>query len=135
MRWDLISVNWTEQQLSAEQLLVLRNVAVMVLLGDVKVSEVNFAHDLVEGRLTRKSSGTFVTFAGTFFHAHLGKVRGEDWTVDFLIPRGTEHITIDEKSIVISTRMLAGKELGTQQVDHAIAKTGVEPTIVNRQLH
>lgn len=135
MRWDLISINWTAQALSSEQLLVLRNVAAMVLKEGIKLAEVDFTHELVEGRLTRKSSGTFVAFAGTFFHAHLGKVRGEDWTVDFLIPKGSEYITIDEKSVVISSRPLAGKEFETQVVNHGLAKTGRESVLTTRAMH
>lgn len=115
--WTLISINWTAQPLSAEQMLVLRNVAARHLRMRKKHSVVHFVHDLCEGALTRKSDGTFGTFGGTFFHADLGTVKGERWTIDFLLPRNSEWILIDDTSVVISVRPLPGKDFGVKQVD------------------
>lgn len=99
-----LNISWTAQPLSQEQIFVLRNIAAIYLKGDRRRSTVNFSHELVEGQLTCKSEGLFVTFAGTFFHADLGLVRGERWTVDFLIPKGAETIEINERDVVISSR-------------------------------
>lgn len=104
MRHELICVNWTQQALTDAQHLVLREVAVQVLKNDRKLMVADFSHELLEGRLIRKNDGLFVTFAGTFFHADLGLVRGERWSVDFLIPARSEHIVLDEKSIMLTYR-------------------------------
>ncbi len=123
MGYDLISMNWTAQPLSPEQLLVLRNVAALHLRRDGKHSVINFTHELCEGVLTRKSEGLFVTFVGTFFHADLGLVKGERWTVDFLLPRGSEHLIIDDTSYVIAGRMSPTGRTEYRDVDHVLART------------
>lgn len=104
MRHELICINWTQQPLTDAQHLLLREVAILVLKNDRKLMVADFTHELLEGRLIRKSSGLFVTFVGTFFHADLGLIRGERWTVDFLIPSGSEDIVLDENSIVLTYR-------------------------------
>ena len=111
MDFTILSINWTGQSLSGEQLLVLRNAAAQHLRADNKDRVFNFSHELCEGQITRGKSGTFGTFAGTFFNADLGTVDGERWTVDFLLPRKTERLTIDDESIVISTRPLTTGEI------------------------
>lgn len=115
--WELISINWTAQTLSAEQMLVLRNIAARHLRMKMKQSVINFSHELCEGVLTRKHEGAFGTFGGTFFHADLGTVNGERWTMDFLIPRDSEWLIADDTSIVISVRPLAGDDFGVTSVD------------------
>lgn len=99
-----LNISWTAQALSAEQIFVLRNIAVLYLKGDRRKSTVNFSHFLVEGQLTCKSEGLFVTMVGTFFHADLGLVNGERWTVDFLIPKGAEQLEIDPDDVVMTGR-------------------------------
>jgi len=100
--YGYLNIAWTAQALSAEQIFVLRNIAVIYLKGDRRRETVNFSHEMVEGRLTCKSKGLFVTFVGTFFHADLGLVGGERWTVDFFIPARSEHIEIDPKTVVMT---------------------------------
>lgn len=97
-----LNIAWTAQALSAEQIFVLRNIAVLYLKGDRRKKTVNFSHEMVEGQLTCKSEGLFVTFVGTFFHADLGHYRGERWTVDFLIPKGAEHLEINPNDVVMT---------------------------------
>lgn len=123
MSFQIISINWTAQQLSAEQLLVLRNVAALVLRREMKNPIINFTHTLLDGVITRKSEGVFVTFCGTFFHADMGSVNGERWTVDFLLPRNSEKIAIDESAVILSSRPLKNGEVEIQQVDTSLAQT------------
>lgn len=99
-----LNISWTAQPLSREQIFVLRNIAMIYLKGGRRRSTVNFSHELVEGQLTCKSEGLFVTFVGTFFHADLGLVRGERWTVDFLIPKGAESVEINEGDVIMTGR-------------------------------
>lgn len=103
MRDKLIHIGWTAAPLSPEQLTVLHRIAVLFLRReDPSQSSINFSHELIEGRLTRKGKGLFVTFAGTFFHADLGTVRGERWTVDFLLPAGMENVVLDASNLYTS---------------------------------
>jgi len=118
MDFSIISINWTAQNLTGEQLLVLRNVAAQHLCRQEKGSTVTFAHWLCDGMITRKSEGTFVTFAGTFFHADLGTVKGERWTVDFLLPRGSEHFICDENTEVLAVRPLKGGDFKATKVNY-----------------
>jgi hypothetical protein len=118
MDFSIISINWTMQNVTGEQLLVLRNVAAQHLRKKEKGAVVTFAHWLCDGEITRKGDGLFVTFAGTFFHADLGTVKGERWTVDFLLPRGSEHFVCDENTKVISVRQLKGGRFETTEIDH-----------------
>lgn len=115
--WTLISINWTAQALSAEQMLVLRNVAARHLRMRKKHATIHFKHELCEGQLTREKEGSFGTFGGTFFHADLGTVKGERWTMDFLLPRNSEWLMIDDDSVVISVRPLPGGDFGVKEVD------------------
>lgn len=121
--WTILSINWTAQALTDEQLLVLRNVAARFLREGRKAASIRFSHPLCEGLLTRKREGAFGSFGGTFFHADLGLVKGKRWTCDFLLPSGTEDITPDDDSIVISSRQLASGEIASAPVD--LAKTAV----------
>lgn len=115
-----LNIAWTAQPLSAEQIFVLRNIAVIYLKGDYRRSTVDFTHELIEGRLTCKSEGLFVTFAGTFFHADLGLVNGERWTVDFLIPRGAETIELDPNQVVIGGRFKSDGSTDARQIDRSL---------------
>lgn len=114
--WTLISINWTAQALTHEQKLVMRNAAAKHLRMKQKFSTVHFKHPLCEGVLERKREGTFGTFGGTFFHADLGTVNGERWTLDFLLPRNSEWIALDDTSVVISVRPLPGGDYGVKDV-------------------
>ena len=125
--WTLISINWTAQALTGEQLLVLRNVAAQHLRQRKKVTVLHFSHDLCEGSITRGKEGSFGTFGGTFFTADLGMVKGERWTCDFLLPRGTEDMMIDDDSIVLTARPLKGGDFETTKVNHKKASIN-EPT-------
>ncbi len=127
--WSIISINWTAQSLSAEQMLVLRNVAAQHLRMKKKHSVVHFVHDLCQGELTRKREGTFGMFGGTFFHADLGTVKGERWTMDFLLPRNSEWILVDDTSVVISVRPLPGNDFGVKQVDAKASHVSNSSTI------
>lgn len=117
--FNLISINWTGQQFTDEQLLVLRNVAAQHLRMRKKQATIHFKHALCEGELTRKKEGSLGTFNGTFFHADLGTAGGERWTADFLLPRNSEWIAIGENSAVISVRALPGNDFGVKMVDAA----------------
>lgn len=122
--WTIISINWTGQAFTDEQLLVLRNVAARHLRHQKKNAVFHFVHRLCEGEITRKNEGTLGTFSGTFFHADLGTLKGERWTCDFMLPRGTEEIIFDDNSIVVSTRPLAGGNFEVSKVDHGKASIG-----------
>ena len=115
--WTVISINWTVQPLSGEQMLVLRNVAALHLRKRKKQSVVNFKHALCEGQLTRKKEGSLGTFSGTIFEADLGALKGERWTAEILIPRNSEWIPIEDDSVVIMTRPIPGGDFGVKQVD------------------
>lgn len=115
--WTLISVNWTAQALTSEQMLVMRNVAAQHLQMKKKFATVNFKHPLCEGQITRGKEGAFGMFGGTFFHANLGTVKGERWTMDFLLPRNSEWIDFGDDSVVISVRPLPGGDFGEKRVD------------------
>jgi hypothetical protein len=70
-------------------------------------------------------------FGGTFFKADLGTVKGEPWTVDFMLPRGSEHHVIDDGSVVISTRPLAGGGLHHEEVNHQAAEVKGDSTTIH----
>jgi hypothetical protein len=130
MIFTVLSINWTGQALSGEQLLVLRNVAAKHMNEGRKNPVINFSHELCEGHVTRGKTGTFGMFGGTFFKADLGTVNGEPWTVDFMLPRGSEELVIDDGSVVISTRPLATGEMRSEKIDHhAAAMSGDSTTI------
>lgn len=114
--WYLISVNWTAQALTPQQMIVMRNVAAHQLRTFAKFSTINFKHPLCEGELTRKREGSYGTFGGTFFHADLGTVKGERWTLDFLLPRNSEWIDIDDGQTVIMVKPLPGNDYGVKEV-------------------
>ena len=124
--WTVISVNWTAQALTGEQMLVLRNVAARHLRLRKKSAELNFRHELCEGTIKREREGTFGTFSGTFFHADLGTVKGERWTCDFLLPRGTEELYVDDDSIVLSVKPLSMHKLEASVVDVKKASIGAD---------
>lgn len=105
---DLAFINWTAAPLSPEQQLVLRHLAVLFLRKkDLRTDHVDFTHELIEGRLYRKSKGVFVTLAGTFFHADMGEVNGVRWTSDFLVPAGTENIPFNDEVFRTMFRRMA----------------------------
>lgn len=115
--YDLISVNWTGQAFTGEQLVVLRNVAAHYLRSGRKYATFNFRHLLCEGTIKRTNEGSYGTFSGTFFHADCGTFKGERWTCDFLLPRGTERLLLSEDSSVLMGRMLPGGDFGVRKVD------------------
>lgn len=123
MLFTILSINWTGQAVTPEQLLVLRNVAATHLRKGRKNAVINFSHELCEGHITRGKEGLFGMFGGTFFKADLGTVKGEPWTVDFMLPRGSEELVLDDDSVVISTRSLATGGLSMEQVNHRAAST------------
>lgn len=98
---ECLNVNWTGAPLDGYQQMVIRQLAVLFLKKFPEREWVNFTHELVEGRLEKKSSGLFGVFAGTFFHADLGKVKGVRWTSDFLVPRGMEDVPIESYSTIL----------------------------------
>lgn len=117
MLFSILSINWTGQAVTSEQLLVLRNVAATHLRKGRKNAVINFSHELCEGHITRGKEGT------------LGTVKGEPWTVDFMLPRGSEKFVLTDDSIVISTRPLATGGISTEQVNHHVASTDNNPSI------
>jgi hypothetical protein len=119
MMGDILSLNWTAQALTGEQLLVLRNVAAKQLRMRKHAGVVNFKHPLCEGEMTRKQEGVFGAVAGTFFHADLGLVAGERWTVDFMLPRTSEWTPVDDKTVVVGMKPLPGGDYGTKAINVA----------------
>ena len=115
--YQLICVSWTGQAFTGEQLIVLRNVAAHYLRSGRKHVAFNFKHMLCEGNIKRMGEGPFGTFSGTFFHADCGTIKGERWTCDFLLPRGTEDISFFEDDSVVVERMLPGGDFGRRKVD------------------
>ena len=75
-----------------------------ISIEERRAPSVMFTHRSCEGVLHRGKEGSYVGFGGTFFFADLGTVEGERWTVEFLIPRGSERIVIDKNSVIISAR-------------------------------
>lgn len=129
MLFTIISVNWTKQALTDEQMLVLRNVAAHHLRNGNQNPVINFSHDLCEGHIERGEEGAYGTFGGTYFHAHLGTVDGEAWTADFLLPHNSEHFIIDDNTRIISTRVKDGKLVHNEvNVHHADVDT-TAPTV------
>lgn len=128
MHYGLVSIHWTAQALTDAQQLVLRNIATLALRRDDKRRTFDFTHELVEGRLTRESDGLFVTFAGTFFHADLGTVRGERWTVDFLLPKGSERLVLDDQLVMAYRPVKEGLE--ARPIDQTMTKVG-EMSLLN----
>lgn len=131
MIFTILSINWTGQALSGEQFLVLRNIAAKHLNEGRKNPVINFSHELCAGHITRGKVGVFGMFAGTFFKANLGTVNGEPWTVDFMLPRGSEQLVIDDGSIVISTRPLATGDFHREKVDHHAASVEANSTTIH----
>jgi len=119
--WTILSINWTGQSVTSEQLLVLRNVAALHLQQGRKDPVLTFSHELCEGQIIRGEEGIFGAFPGTFFEADLGLVKGERWTVKFLLPRGSERIAVNDDCLVVSTRMLSGDAGITERVGHHAA--------------
>ena len=113
---DILSLNWTAQALTGEQMLVMRNVAAKQLRMRKARGSINFVHPLCSGEMTRKEEGSLGTFGGTFFHADLGLVKGERWTLDFLLPRNSEWLSIDD-GVVICSKALPGGDFGSKRVD------------------
>lgn len=132
--WTIISINWTAQALTDEQLLVLRNVAAQHMRQRKKAAVLHFSHELCEGEITRKNVATIGTFAGTMFHADLGTVRGERWTCDFMLPQGTENIVIGDNSIVVSSRPLSTGGVEASVFDHRKATIN-EPRATSPSFH
>ena len=124
--WEfaVISIDWRGQAFTDEQMLVLRNVAARYLRTGKKHVELNFKHPLCEGTIKREREGTYGMFAGTFFRADLGTVRGERWTCDFLLLRGTEHIILDDDAVVISARSFGTNGVKFSRVDASKASIG-----------
>jgi len=108
----ILILGWTGQPITPEQFIVLRNAAARHLRGDKKRRSFNFSHRLCQGKMTRKEQGLFVTISGTFFTADLGLVGGERWTVDFLIPSGSENEIVDDNTVVVVATPLAVGDVG-----------------------
>lgn len=135
MLFTILSINWTGQALTGEQFLVLRNVAAQMLSEGRKDPIANFKHDLCEGRITRGKVGVFGTFGGTFFKADLGLVKGERWTVDFLLPRGSEHLAVNDDSLVVMNRPLKGGGFEETEIDHQAAALNPGGNIGSSAVH
>ncbi|MEM9336610.1 MAG: hypothetical protein AAGA35_02035 [Patescibacteria group bacterium] len=114
--WSVISLNWTTQPVTPEQLLVLRKIAARILL-DESNPVANFSHRLCEGHVTRGKVAVVGIFRGYTFKADLGLVQGERWTVDFMLPRGTEHLPIPTDAKIISTSTLRDGSFESVEVD------------------
>ena len=124
MRNAFISINWTGQPLTPEQQLVIMKIAAYFIRRGSKNTWVDFTHLQCEGRLTYKSSGLFVTFAGHSFHADLGLVNGVRWTIDFLLMRGAEDLLLDEKVQFQCTRWSGGEAVGDFVADPELTRVG-----------
>ena len=123
MRDNLVFINWTAAPLSPEQQLVMRHIATLFLKReDAAVDLIDFTHELLEGRLYRRSKGVFVTIAGTFFHADLGTQRGVRWTSDFLLPAGTERVPFDDPAFSV---VFKHTPFGIEKFDVDTRLTGV----------
>lgn len=105
MHHGIININWTAAPLSDEQKHVILQLAVLLLSRDEYPDGVDFTHDLVEGRLTSKGAGRFGAIPGHFFHADLGHVRGVRWTIDFLVPAGSERMILDQSIRIRSSTL------------------------------
>jgi hypothetical protein len=121
MGYEILSIDWNGQALSDEIMMVLRNVACHHLISEEKNPVIDFSHDLCEGRITRQGVGVYGTFGGTFFKAELGTVNGVPWTADFLIPRGSEYLTLHDDSVVMRSRPLHTGDWEHRYVDHNVA--------------
>ncbi len=99
----ILCIGWTGRAITVEELTVLRNVAILFLKKKKRQKKeketVQFTHEICEGSLTRLREGLFGSIGGTFFRADLAAVGGVHGVVEFLLPRGTEHIVIDEESV------------------------------------
>lgn len=99
--FDILAVGWSGKNLTGEQMLALRDAAVKFLRAGTKRSVTNFRHDSCEGTLRRGKSTVYNGISGTLFHADLGTVKGERWTMEFLIPNGTEHIVVTDDTVAL----------------------------------
>jgi hypothetical protein len=102
--YNIIALTWTGQAFTGIQMLAMRNAAARHLRGGRKAPTFHFKHDSLEGEITRTKVGSVGTFNGMIFHADCGQVKGERWTMDFLIPDGTEQIYITGEDTVILHR-------------------------------
>lgn len=106
--FEILAVGWNGQNLTGEQMLALRNAAVKFLLAGKKRATTNFRHDSCEGTLTRGKSTVYNGISGTLFHADLGTVKGKRWTMEFLIPSGTENIVVTDDTVVLFSSSMSG---------------------------
>lgn len=128
MNRDLLCINWNGQMLTPEQKLVLRNVAARHLRLRKKRAVINFKHELCEGQIKITSEGTMGTFSGTFFHADLGTINGVPWNMDFMLPRGSERVLIDDGSI-ITIESYTSTSVERKVVNHHQADISKRPTV------
>jgi hypothetical protein len=117
--FKILAIGWTGQAFSGEQMLALRTAAVKHELSSSKASAFDFRHETCEGRITRGKVGSYVGFGGTFFHADLGTISGERWTIDYLIPTNSMYVDIDADDVVLCSRVVsthAGLDIVTEEV-------------------
>ena len=124
--WEMICINWTGQTLSGEERLVIRNVAAAHLRAKKKGTTIHFTHPLCDGLLTRKEDSSFGTFGGAVFHADLGTRGGERLTMDFLIPRNSEWMMIEDDSVVVTAKRIPGGDIGVKRIDASKARGAIE---------
>ena len=124
-----IGIDWTAQPLSIEQKLVLLKIAALYLESGSDKDWVDFTHLLIEGRLTHQSSGMFVTYAGNFFHADLGTIKGEKWTSDFLITNSSRRHLIENDPDICRFQQMPDGSFMYYQPDPALTHVTADSLI------
>ena len=114
--FDFVVVNTTGTP-TGEQMRVLRNVAAQHLRQRPKDPATHFRHEFCAGVVINKGEGSYGTFGGTFFRADVDTVQGTHLSVDFLIPRTTEWLMLDEEVTIWCGRPLPYNDYGIMAVD------------------
>lgn len=99
-------LDWSGQAFTLRQKVVVQAAAIKYLREKRKTPTIHFSHPDCEGVLRRLKEGVFGSIGGTFFKADLGSVNGKPHTLDFLIRRGVEKLSIRDGGTVVFSRFI-----------------------------
>jgi hypothetical protein len=86
----LFFINWSGQNTSGMERMVMYTAAVKLLQASNKSDKVYFTHPILEGVLTAKGAGFIGSIRGNVFRADLDEVDGIPRAVEFLVRFGSE---------------------------------------------
>jgi hypothetical protein len=90
-------IDWAGPPLSGEQAIVLRKIAIRYLQLDLEEERITFTHLLIEGQLKYRGFLSLGNLRGRRFFADFGTHRDMPWNCEFILPRGTEYVELDDE--------------------------------------